>query len=170
MPYQYRKSPRAFWHEYNGGLYFVTVCTKDKRHFFGRIRDGIMYHSKIGHFLKNELLNPGLHHGNVTVVNHVVMPNHFHAIIQISYQGISPDLDARMNKDLGAKRLPLLSQYLGAIKGAVTRFARKNCIEFAWQERFHDHIIRNIEEEYRIAEYIDNNIATWADDCFNKAL
>lgn len=170
MPYQYRKSPRAFWHEYNGGLYFITVCTKGKRHFFGKIKDGIMHYSKIGDFLKNELLTPELHHGNVTILNHVVMPNHFHAIVQITYQVTPADTEDRMNKKLGEKRLPSLSLYLGAIKSAVTRFARKNGIEFAWQERFHDHIIRNIEEEYRIAEYIENNVATWAEDCFNKAL
>lgn len=30
-------SARAAWHDYNGGLYFVTVCTKNRKHFFGEI-------------------------------------------------------------------------------------------------------------------------------------
>ena len=35
-----RKYPRADFHDYNGGMYFVTVCTHDKCHYFGKIDDG----------------------------------------------------------------------------------------------------------------------------------
>ena len=37
-------SARANWHDYNGGVYFVTICTKNREHYFGEIthccRDG----------------------------------------------------------------------------------------------------------------------------------
>ena len=36
MP-QYSKNIRAQWHNYNGGLYFVTFCTKNREHYFGEI-------------------------------------------------------------------------------------------------------------------------------------
>lgn len=32
-----RKSPRANFHDYSGGDYFVTICTRDKEHYFGQI-------------------------------------------------------------------------------------------------------------------------------------
>jgi REP element-mobilizing transposase RayT len=35
-----------------------------------------------------------------------------------------------------------------------------------WQKSFHDHIIRNETDYDRIAEYIENNPATWRNDCF----
>jgi REP element-mobilizing transposase RayT len=35
-----------------------------------------------------------------------------------------------------------------------------------WQKSFHDHIIRNETEYVRIAEYIKNNPAKWAEDRF----
>lgn len=35
-----RKSPRATWHKYNGGEYFITICTKNRIHYFGEIVDG----------------------------------------------------------------------------------------------------------------------------------
>ncbi len=28
---------RASWHDYNGGEYFITICTKDRVHYFGEI-------------------------------------------------------------------------------------------------------------------------------------
>jgi len=34
------------------------------------------------------------------------------------------------------------------------------------QKSFHDHIVRNEEDYYRIAEYIKNNPAQWIDDCY----
>lgn len=37
---QYRiPSARANWHDYNGGVYFVTICTKNRVHYFGDCRD-----------------------------------------------------------------------------------------------------------------------------------
>jgi hypothetical protein len=38
--------------------------------------------------------------------------------------------------------------------------------EFAWQSRFHDHIIRNAEEHQRIATYIRDNPRKWPADRF----
>ena len=59
-----------------------------------------------------------------------------------------------------------LSVAVGGFKSAVTKYAGENNIEFGWQTRFHDHIIRNQEEMNRIAEYIENNVAKWKEDCF----
>ena len=28
------QSTRAEWHDYNGGLYHVTLCTKNREHYF----------------------------------------------------------------------------------------------------------------------------------------
>lgn len=30
-------SARAPWHGYNGGVYFVTICTQNREHYFGEI-------------------------------------------------------------------------------------------------------------------------------------
>ena len=38
--------------------------------------------------------------------------------------------------------------------------------EFAWQERFHDHIIRSEESFVRISNYIINNPLNWDEDMF----
>lgn len=46
-------------------------------------------------------------------------------------------------------------------KSAVTTWARKQGVEFGWQARFHDHIIRSADEHRRISVYIRNNVASW---------
>lgn len=32
-----RKNIRAEFHDYSGGDYFITICTRDKKHYFGEI-------------------------------------------------------------------------------------------------------------------------------------
>ena len=39
---KYPPNLRASWHEYNGGMYFVTFCTMDRMHYLGEIADGKM--------------------------------------------------------------------------------------------------------------------------------
>ena len=59
-----------------------------------------------------------------------------------------------------------LSVVIGGLKRAVTHYANENALDFAWQPRFHDHIIRDNSEMNRIASYIENNVANWVDDEF----
>ena len=78
-----RKSPRADWLAYNEGRYFVTVCTHDHRHCFGKIENGVMTMTTVGRCLDEELKNATSRHPHIEIVQYVVMPNHFHAIINI---------------------------------------------------------------------------------------
>ena len=43
-----------------------------------------------------------------------------------------------------------------------------NNIPFAWQPRYHDHIIRGIDDLNNIGDYIENNVARWSYDRFNQ--
>ena len=61
-----------------------------------------------------------------------------------------------------------LSSIIGSYKSIVTRNARKVYPDFAWQSRFHDHIIRNDESYCRIAEYIKYNPEKWVEDKFYR--
>ena len=78
-----RKSPRADWLAYNEGRYFVTVCTRDHRHCFGEIENGVMTMTTVGRCLDEELKNATSHQSYIRVLQHVVMPNHFHAIVEV---------------------------------------------------------------------------------------
>ena len=179
-----RKSPRAGFHDYNGGVYFVTVCTKNKCHYFGEIRDNKMLLSSIGMELNSQLMNISRHYKDVDIPLHVVMPNHFHAIVTVvgSPLVVTDENDShnmgRLNQlarltvatsgdtALTSHHSCRLGNIVSAIKAGVTRFARRNNMEFGWQSRYHDHIIRGRYDGNRIAEYIENNVARWANDCY----
>ena len=61
-----------------------------------------------------------------------------------------------------------LSKIIRWYKGRTTFESRKTNPDFAWQSRFHDHIIRNNESFHRISEYIINNPLNWTKDQFFK--
>ena len=204
-------SARATWHDYNGGAYFITICTRNREHFFGEIRDGQMRLSEIWKFASGNLNDIADHHSYAEIPLFVVMPNHIHAIVfidpdhactdvacNVSSRNVSDDdvanvatlakIDVAGNvsttngnvTDGGAiakknakmveiaKHQSLLCVTIRGFKSAVTKFARENEIEFAWQTRFDDRIIRDQNRMNRVAEYIENNVARWDMDCFNE--
>lgn len=177
-----RKSPRADWLEYNEGRYFVTVCTRDHRHCLGEIENGVMTLTAVGRYLDEELKNISFNHSYAEMVQYVVMPNHFHAIIDIvGTQRIAsetnnrkqadalrcvPTREQRLTEGIRIKHRTLLASCIGGIKAAVTRYARANGIPFAWQPRYHDHAIRGVDDNNNISQYIANNVLNWEKDCF----
>ena len=162
MSFLNRKSPRAQWHDYSGGLYFITICTTGKLHYFGEITDGVMQLNSIGHFCRQELQAINSHYPYASVPLFVVMPNHIHAIINIDVDD-SKELCDSCYRTVHRKTLSVV---VGGFKSAVSLFAHKNAIEFSWQKRYHDHIIRGLKDINLIADYITNNVARWDSDCF----
>ena len=61
-----------------------------------------------------------------------------------------------------------LASIIRGYKTGVTKYATINNINFEWQARFHDRIIRNDAEFRRISNYIINNPKNWMDDEFFK--
>ena len=53
-------------------------------------------------------------------------------------------------------------------KSVITKYVNwlNLCGQFAWQERFYDHIICDEEECQRIENYIQNNPGNWKEDKF----
>lgn len=81
-----RHAFRVEWHDYNSGIYFVTICSKDKRHIFGKISDGKMTLSTIGNIINECLMAIPNHHKDVELWNYVVMPNHIHMALYVGAQ------------------------------------------------------------------------------------
>lgn len=156
------------WH----GAYFVTICTANREHYFGKIENNEIVLSEIGkiayrEWIKTPEIRPDM---NIELHAFCVMPNHFHGIIMIGENeynrrdGIhGANNDPGTQNDFMPQRKNLASVIRG-FKSAVTMHARKNKIIFAWQARFHDHIIRDDTSFYRIQQYIENNVANWHDD------
>lgn len=182
---------RANWHDYNEGLYFVTICCANKQHYFGEISDGEMSYNESGKIMIATINDVSKHLKDAEIWNYVVMPNHIHLVISIvgTRHGASANSPggAPANTPIEARNLgclkPLrhdppenrdfhhnsrLSVIVGQIKSTVKRETNKRGIVFAWQSRFHEHIIRNQHAFQNIMNYIDSNVDNWCYDRFNR--
>ncbi len=61
-----------------------------------------------------------------------------------------------------------LASIIRGYKSSVKKYATINNIDFVWQPRFHDHIIRNENSFHTISQYIINNPTNWKEDQFYK--
>ena len=169
------------------GMYFITICTQNRLHYFGEINNGNMQLSEIGKMVEHEWLKTfdlrqdmNLYQGEF-----VVMPNHFHAIIGIGENeyntqrgtqrrdamlGVPTNETNETNETKIQNQFGPQSKNLASIirgfKSSVTMAARKINPNFQWQSRFHDHLIRNDESFQKISNYIIKNPANWREDNF----
>lgn len=65
------------------GAYYLTICTQDRLHRFGRIVDGVMQPSPIGVLARQCWDAIPQHMPHVDIGEFVVMPNHVHGIVVI---------------------------------------------------------------------------------------
>jgi len=112
----------------------------------------------------------------------VIMPNHVHGILIIDKPVISvetrhclvsTDITNTNNKTIGQMRFQnqgkgTISSIVGSYKSVVSKNAHSINSGFAWQSRFHDHIIRDAKSFDRIQNYITNNPLNWKEDKFNN--
>ena len=149
-----RKPNRLKGFDYSqGGAYFVTVCTKEKKKILGRIVGGDAYIapeirlSEYGKTVEKYVLGiKGLH-------KYVIMPNHIHMIIFIS-------------KDEGTMWASSHTQSLPQLIKSFKILVTKELGFSIWQRSFYDHIIRDDKDYEAIWEYIDNNPLKWKEDRF----
>ncbi|NLU39960.1 MAG: transposase [Bacteroidales bacterium] len=163
-------SARAAWWDYSQpGAYFVTICTHNRIHSFGEIINHQMNLSPIGEYAQqcwDEIPN---HFPHAKLGAFQVMPNHIHGIIIVETMHASslqePTVDYKFMKSISPKP-GSLARILGSYKSAVSKLAHRTDPSFKWQERYHDHIIRDETEFYNIEKYIVNNPQNWGNDCF----
>lgn len=127
--------------------YFITFSTAYSRRVLARERDGALVLSPIGRLVDGgwrELVN---HRPAVIPLDHVVMPDHFHGLLQV------------VGDDPGA-----LYRAISCFKGEVTKRARRaglQGVEPLWARSYYDHIVRNDRDLLRIQRYIADNPRRW---------
>ena len=151
------------------GYYFITICTKDRIYWFGNIKNSEMIKSKIGEITDKCWLEIPSHFPFVELDKFIIMPNHIHGIIIINEQQIANNKrrDAKFcvsteeYKNKFGPQSKNLSSIIRGFKIGVKNFTKQNKIDFAWQGRFYDRIIRNEEELNKIRQYIIDNPIRW---------
>ena len=161
------------WDYSSEGLYFVTICVRDRQPVFGEIVDGELRLSGLGVLAGWHWLKIAAHHPNALADAFVVMPNHVHGIVRITRPherarggegGPRRDVACYVSPASTMPVAPPGAGSLGAIvrgyKAAVSRWAQGNGYSgFAWQGRYYDHIIRDEESLLAIRRYIGDNPA-----------
>ncbi|MCU0349438.1 MAG: transposase [Flavobacterium sp.] len=73
------------WDYSNNGAYFITICAKNRHHFFGQIKNEEMRLSEIGKLAAQFWYEIPNHFPFVELGNFVVMPNHVHGILIMNH-------------------------------------------------------------------------------------
>lgn len=169
------------------GCYFVTICTRGRLHYFGEIIPRVetdnypsahntkpfsqtetdnypsLQCTAIGKVAEDYWLQIPQHFPFVVLDEFIIMPNHIHGILFF---------DKPEKSYWEANRFGRQSQNLGAVirgfKAMLKRYANEHRIEFAWQERYYDRVIRDNNELENVRRYILNNPANWQNDELNK--
>lgn len=201
----------------SNAFYFVTICTKNREHYFGEIinnntvephhlapiksnelngtkngaynethnyasvnnsnkinemqngaynethNDASLQMTEIGKIAHQYWAEIPKHYPFVTVDEFVIMPNHIHGILYlnpIDKNERTPNIFGPQSNNLGA--------IIRGFKSSVKRYANEHHIEFEWQPRYHDRIIRDEKEYSAIKNYIFNNPANWKEDKFHQ--
>lgn len=190
-------SARAIWWDYaNDGTYFITICVKDRLHLLGECNNGKMKLSTIGLIVQGCWYEIPRLSANTCLGEFIVMPNHIHGILFVnnapkpplianldnvdtSHQTTTPnntDKTKATNKqkqqfysDISPKA-GTVATILRSFKSACTKHINLAFLEinFDWQERYWDSIIKDDNSFETIANYIINNPAKWDEDQFNE--
>jgi putative transposase len=173
--------------------YFVTICTYEREWLFGNVVNSQVHLSEIGKIAAKFWAEIPQHSQHTYIDAYVIMPNHVHGIIVIDNPecrdvvidnpecrdvacNVSTlgddfdDTDVYRNLSKISPKAGSLSVVIRSYKSAVTRWCNMNGYpNFAWQQRFFDHIIRADGSLDKIREYIINNPRKWEYDKNNSA-
>ncbi|AYO58293.1 hypothetical protein CO230_09300 [Chryseobacterium sp. 6424] len=224
------------WDYTSAGAYFITICTQNRLHYFGKIENAEVKLSEAGEIASQFWLEIPEHFSHAQVGEFVIMPDHMHGILILDSSATVPPLQCSGGTDHfdnaqtlqcnsctdhfdnaqtlqcnegtdhfdnaqtlqcnegtdhfdnaqtlqcnvsgsggggGGGGAGTKNQFMADISpkpgsvSTIIRSYKSACtkqinmmlptLNFGWQSRFHDHVIRNQQEHFRIAQYIINN-------------
>jgi putative transposase len=161
------------------GMYFVTVCLKDRACLFGDISDGKMILNDAGRMIQAVWDDIPSHYAGIETDAFIIMPNHIHAIIAIV--GATPC--GRPNLDKGQAQGPAptelsLADVVHRVKTMTTKRYADGVKQMGWppfhgrlwQRNYYEHIIRDDASLNLIRQYITEKPPRWAEDEENPAV
>lgn len=116
----------------NDAVYFITICTKNKIHHFGKIQQGKIFLNEFGKIAENQIFWLEKQFPYFVLHNFVVMPNHIHLLSGINgdfnkndgleiFVGFRTSHDLSLGNDEQIK-IKSVSSLIGAYK---TRFQKR---------------------------------------------
>jgi len=169
--YTRKKSLRLKNYDYGkNGLYFITICAKNSQHLFGRIFNGEMELNSAGEMVERIWSKIPCFYKGFLLHDFVVMPNHFHGVIEISFT----DEKRTTTRGLSLQKQLTIPEIIHRFKTLTTRkyidgVYDNNWERFykqLWQRSYHEHIIRSEKSYGKIVHYVQNNPLKWVNDCY----
>ena len=147
------------WDYGSPGVYFITVCAKERKPLFGRVVGGGVLDAPTvaltpeGMALRDQIADLDRSCADVTVDALVIMPNHVHILLRVE-EGPSgtPAPTSRAN------------QTVPRAIAAMKRLCNRKCGRQLFQRGFYDHIIRDQDDYDRVRVYMAENPAKWVED------
>ncbi|GAA4026974.1 transposase [Hymenobacter glaciei] len=166
----------ARWAGYDysqSGVYFVTICTLNRARYFGEIilptgmwEEAELAPSAQAGIVQECWLQIPTRFPFVMLDAFVVMPDHVHGILIFNKPDDKrPALDYQ--NSFGPQRENLAAIIRG-FKAAVSSIVKQQGLEFSWQSRYHDRVVRGDVELKKIQQYIANNPARWKHEQFGE--
>jgi len=144
---QTRNSPRLPGYDYTRtGMYFVTICLRDRTPLFGRVEGDTVRLSPLGDIVAAEIRNLEERFAGVRIDLAIVMPDHAHLIVTLGAQ---------------TRRLGTVIGSLKATSAREINRLRGTTGTRLWQRGYHEHVIRDAADLDRIREYIATNPIRW---------
>ena len=162
LPVRKRNRLKNYSYSQNG-IYFLTVCTKNKECILGRVVGGgdldapKMILSDYGKVVEKYIQSIESAYSDITMMNYVIMPNHIHMIVMI----YSDD-----NIFLRSQTETSANDIIPIMIAAFKKFVDKEIGFNIWHRSYHDHVIRSEKGFETIWDYIEDNPARWKKDCF----
>ncbi len=169
----HRRSIRLKGYDYTQpGAYFVTLCTHERAHLFGRVVNGVMVLNALGEMVRDEWFRSADIRAEIELHpdEFVVMPNHIHGIVWIvdNAGATGPNVGAHGR---ALQRPPRsLPSFIAGFKSSVTnRINQHRDTPGApvWQRNYYEHIIRDDRALNAIRQYIHDNPLRWHLDRYN---
>ncbi|MGB0871034.1 MAG: transposase [Flavobacteriales bacterium] len=179
-----RRSIRLKGYDYaQKGLYFVTICVQKRVCLFGYIKNGEMFLNPAGKMIQKWYLALETKFPDIKCGEYIIMPNHFHCIIQNvgSDQSVCPKPG---DQRVGEKKHPMQGEHIGSpLHRVIQWFKTMTTNEYIrnvkhanwqrfdgklWQRNYWEHIIRDQQSFKNISKYIINNPNKWELDKFNN--
>jgi len=158
--YRVRSTRLSGWDYRRNAYYFVTICIRNRLPAFGFVNNKKMILNELGNFTDQSI--QGIHQNkeNVTIINHVVMPNHVHILLYLNNS-----LESKKTNKFGPLIPNSLSSLINHFKGRVTKFAKEKSLPWpGWQDRFDERIVKDENTRDTINQYISNNPVVWTND------
>lgn len=143
---------------YKNGYFFITIQVNQNKSIFGAIVGDKVERNSFGDEVWKYWLNLPLKYPELEIIESVLMPNHFHAIVRIHYRA------ANHENHLGF----LVGRFKGGAAFIYGKHKRAGLVEdigqYLWQRDYWEKLVTSEEQLKAQIKYIRENPQNWSRD------